>query len=111
MDSPPDRTLDSKFRLRRIKSSSSGRPMMTPRQLADVRDAMQRALADSDTDDRAELLELVNRQIMDHVKLRDPGGEGLDGADGPERQDLNPVINAVLEYADQHRARKFGLSL
>ena len=85
--------------------------MITPEALADVRDAMQRALADSDTDDRAQLLELVNRQIMDHVKLRDPGGEGLDGADGPERQGLNPVINAVLEYVDQHRARKFGLSL
>ena len=85
--------------------------MITPQAFADVRDAMERALADSDTDDRAQLLELVNRQIMDHVKFRDPGGEGLDGADGPERRGLNSVLNAVLEYVDQHRARKFGLSL
>jgi hypothetical protein len=85
--------------------------MMTPQALADVRDAMEQALADSDTADRAQLLELVNRQIMDHVKLSDPGGEGLDGADGPERRGLNPVMNAVLEYVDQQRAKKFGLSL
>lgn len=47
---------------------------------------------------------------MDHVKFRAPGGEGLDGADGPERRGLNPVLNAVLEYVDEHRARKFGVS-
>ncbi len=43
--------------------------MITPEELADVRDAMERALADSDTDDRAQLHELLNRQIMDHVKF------------------------------------------
>jgi len=57
--------------------------MMTPRQLADVRDAMQRALADSDTDDRAQLLELVNRQIIDHVKFRHPGGEASTASMAP----------------------------
>lgn len=85
--------------------------MMTPHEVDDVRDAMHRALTDSDIDDRAQLLELVNRQIMDHVKLRDPGGEGLDGADGPERRGLEPVLNAVLEYVDQRRADKFGITL
>lgn len=85
--------------------------MITPEALTDVRDAMERALADSDTDDRTQLLELVNRQIMDHVKFRDPGGEGLDGADGPERQGLNPVMDAVVEYVDQRRARRLGLNL
>src|SRR4051794_11180866 len=48
---------------------------------------------------------LVNRMIMNHFKFRDPGGEGLDGI---ERQGLNPVMNAFLEYVDGHRARKFG---
>jgi|tagenome__1003787_1003787.scaffolds.fasta_scaffold20688753_1 hypothetical protein len=51
---------------------------------------------------------LVNRMIMNHFKFRDPGGEGFDGI---ERQGLNPVMNAFLEYVDGHRARKFGLSL
>ena len=74
--------------------------MITPEALADVRDAMERALADSDTDDRAQLLELVNRQIMDHVKFRDPGGEGLDGADGPERQRLNQITRAAPACID-----------
>ncbi len=85
--------------------------MITPEALDDVRVPMQRALAGSDTDDRVQLLELVNRQIMDHIKFPAPGGEGLDGANKPERQGLSPVLNAVLEYVDQHRARKFGLSL
>src|SRR4051794_1467630 len=49
---------------------------------------------------------------MDHVKLRDPCGEGLDDADGSERgRSLNPVMNAVLEYVHQHHARRSGLSM
>lgn len=84
--------------------------MLTSHAITDVQAAMHRALAGSDVDDRAQLLELTNRMIIDHVKLRDPGGEGLDGADGPERRGLNPVMNAVLEYVDEHRARKLGLS-
>lgn len=83
---------------------------MTAATIADVRDAMQSALDGSDANDRAQLLELVNRMIMDHVKFRAPGGEGLDGADGVERRGLNPVLNAVLEYVDEQRARKFGVS-
>lgn len=84
--------------------------MLTPSALDNLRAAMQAALDDSDVDDRAKLLELTNRMIMDQVKFRAPGGEGLDGADGPERRGLNPVLNAVLEYVDEHRARKFGPS-
>lgn len=84
--------------------------MLSPTAFDDVRAALQAALDGSDVDDRAQLLELTNRMVMDHVKFRAPGGEGLDGADGPERRGLNPVLNAVLKYVDEHRARKFGIS-
>lgn len=82
--------------------------MLTPAALDDVRTALQAALDGSDVNDRAKLLELANRMIMDHVKFRASRGESLDRLDGPECRGLNPVMDAVMKYVDEHRAPKFG---
>ena len=64
----------------------------------------------SDVDDRAQVFELTKRMVHGSREVPRPGDEGLDGADGPERRGLNPVMNAVLEYVDEQRARKFELT-
>jgi hypothetical protein len=65
---------------------------MTPQALADIRDAMQRALADSDSEDRAQLLELINRQIMDHVKFATPAAKASTALTAPNVKDFGMLV-------------------
>lgn len=53
--------------------------------------------------DRANLLEDVARAFYDHAKFRAPGGEGLDGRDGPERRAIGRVVDAARDWVDEAR--------
>lgn len=44
---------------------------------------------------RAELARVLVRKIYDFVKFERPGGEGLDGRDGAERQSLAKIVDAT----------------
>lgn len=53
--------------------------------------------------ERANLLEDVVRAFYDHAKFRAPGGEGLDGRDGPECRAIGHVVDAARDWVDEAR--------
>ncbi|GMA42427.1 hypothetical protein [Mobilicoccus caccae] len=74
--------------------------------LAAVREAMQ----DSTELTRAELIEETVRVVVAWTKNPDgaPGGEGLDGYDGPERRSLGGVTTEAIRHHDEMRIRAIG---
>jgi len=48
--------------------------------------------------DRARLAMLLVESVYKFVKFKRPGGEGLDGRDGAERQGLAKVVDAAKDY-------------
>lgn len=60
--------------------------------------------------ERADFVEDLVRTVYDHVKLRDPEGDGLDGRDGPERTELGHVVAAAIEHAQAQSQRDRGSS-
>lgn len=52
---------------------------------------------------RADLLEKVVRAFYDGSKFDYPGGAGLDGRDGQERNDLAPILSAAIDFHDNSR--------
>lgn len=71
--------------------------------------AAREAMHGSTEQSRAELIEEVAIIVRDHVKFRAPGGEGLDGRDGPERQSLGGVITESIRHHDEMRRRVLGI--
>ena len=65
--------------------------------------AVREALEGSTDLTRAELVEEIMRQVYDWTKFREPGGEGLDGRDGPERRSLGGVLTEAIRHHDQQR--------
>ncbi|OYO08827.1 hypothetical protein CGZ94_20235 [Enemella evansiae] len=49
---------------------------------------------------RAQLLDLVTRQVYDHVKRTQFTGLGIDGRDGGERMSLAPLVDATVAHLD-----------
>lgn len=62
--------------------------------------AVRAALQDSTAESRAELVEEVARALYAHTKFQAPGGEGLDGRDGPERTSLGRVLTEAIRHHD-----------
>ena len=62
--------------------------------------AVREALEGSTVEGRAELVEEFARAMYDHSKFRAPGGEGLDGRDGPERTSLGRVLTEAIRHHD-----------
>jgi hypothetical protein len=58
--------------------------------------------------ERATFLKELTYLFYDHSKFRVPGGEGMDGMDGPERRSLGKVVAAVEDHwlAAEHRWRR-----
>ncbi|MGP5700888.1 hypothetical protein ACTXPA_18475 [Glutamicibacter arilaitensis] len=61
-------------------------------------------LASLTPSERADLLQETVNTFYDGAKFDYPGGEGLDGKDGPERRGIGEVLNAAVDYADDARA-------
>lgn len=57
---------------------------------------------------RAKLVTFFVEEIYKHVKFNCPGGEGLDGRDGPERQGLAAVVDAAKDYEFAAMQREFA---
>lgn len=68
--------------------------------------AVREALHGSDENDRAELLEEVARAVYTWTKTRAPGGEGLDGLDGPERRSVGQVMTEAIRHHDETSRRR-----
>lgn len=47
---------------------------------------------------RAELLREIIRDVYDFVKFERPGGEGLDGRSGSERESIASVVDAAEDH-------------
>ena len=93
------------------------RPAQSPEALAAlaaVRAYLAQQEANPDAYDRAVVLEQIAQAFYDHAKFRAPGGEGLDGHDGPERRAVGIVRDAALDWTDalrdQRRADRFPRS-
>lgn len=71
--------------------------MLTSKQQQAVQ-AVKEALAVSTPDDRAELAEEISQAIYDWTKFEEPGGEGLDGRDGPERRSLGKWLDVAKDH-------------
>lgn len=48
--------------------------------------------------ERAKLAMILVESVYKFVKFKRPGGEGLDGRDGDERQGLAKVVDAAKNY-------------
>lgn len=70
--------------------------------------AVREAMQDSTEQSRAELMEEVAIIVREHVKMRAPGGEGMDGRDGPERQSLGGVVDESIRHHGEMRRRALG---
>lgn len=62
--------------------------------------AVRTALEGSTVEERAALVEEVTRTLYDWSKFQAPGGEGLDGRDGPERTSLGRVLTEAIRHHD-----------
>ena len=59
---------------------------------ADAINAVKAALQNTTPRQRADLLDALVQAVYDHVKFEAQGGGGLDGRDGPEREALAKVL-------------------
>lgn len=53
---------------------------------------------------RAELLQDLVNAFYEGSKFDYPGGEGLNGKNGPEREGIGEILNAATAYADSSRS-------
>lgn len=61
-------------------------------------DMVREALPGTTPEQRALMVEELSRVVYDHVKRHAPGGEGLDGMDGPERRSLGRWVDAAIKH-------------
>lgn len=47
---------------------------------------------------RAELLREIIKDVYNFAKFERPGGEGLDGRNGPERESLASIVDAAEDH-------------
>ncbi|ELY3758402.1 hypothetical protein [Cronobacter turicensis] len=69
--------------------------------LYELKRSLDEALKSTEFDSpqgRAELIEFCVENIYKFVKFERPEGEGLDGRDGPERQTIGELVDAVKDY-------------
>lgn len=66
------------------------------------------ALPGSTPLERAELAAALMRAVYDHVKFRQPEGQGLDGREGPERRALAAVVDAAETHLAAVQVGAFG---
>lgn len=69
----------------------------------DIKKIIEEWLRNTENDtplNRANLLEEIVRTFYNFSKFERPGGEGIDGLNGPERQGLARVLEAAIEHYD-----------
>lgn len=69
--------------------------------VAQLQAALTAALNDPENDSeyaRAQMTTLLVEEVYKFVKFNRPGGEGLDGRDGQERQGLAEIVDAAKNY-------------
>ncbi|AKL09930.1 TPA: hypothetical protein I8271_005052 [Kluyvera intermedia] len=69
--------------------------------VAQLQAALTAALNDPENDSeyaRAQITMLLVEEVYKFVKFNRPGGEGLDGRDGQERQCLAKIVDAAKDY-------------
>ncbi|MGW5165430.1 hypothetical protein ACWEOD_10130 [Micrococcus luteus] len=69
-----------------------------PAQWTDMARQMRALAAQSTEIETAEGLREVIHELYDMTKFDRPGGEGLDGKDGPERRGIGYILDMAEDY-------------